>query len=982
MTHMESQQEEGVDLREKFPRMKPVSSAPSLFTINGCGLGMYGSRDVDQETGTYIKTRCVTLIFIPLIPLDCYRVADAPDGGWFFLGKEKMAGFPRIWRRLVVFAIISLSITVFWKGYVGSDSYQITNAREKAVSLEKSGDALAAVNVYHDMVKREIGSRDEWCGLISKLLVSEIKSGDAGRAANAVAYADQNRSMARNGEGLVPDLASLALDAAGLAKTPLEADAILSAFTPVEKDLARVSEARREVLEALFNENPEDPEIAVKLALTREAAGEVEGAIDLLKPFAGELGDGEGARLYGMMLLGEGAASEALPYLEAYVGPRLEEWKRAGNALDLAYEAAQERALKRLNVSPPRGFTSKYENATEAEQFAMVDEFISERLESDESFRVARDRYQAANIVVPAVMDLGIAKLRVAQSETDAEARKELLTAAEDTFLELQGVASENDEYRLFLGQVYYWSGRSEEGRQLFDEVLEGSGRAFGMLYGLGNILRDLGEQEEARKLLDEAYSVAGDAQEKNNAAVLRSIMATTLDERIEWLSKGDSSDPSVIIGLAEAMGERAEENGDRKAAAAEYRKAIAGYEDQDRSTSSLNNSSLLYQSLFRLEGDITHFEKAAQLQSEAVALEPGDSILCMNAAQTQMTTAVLSVVGDKVDPAIVQYSAGMDLLRYLYSDESERNKVVDQLESNPNFRKSMKYARDGILLAPKNMNSYAWLTGVLSYCGNDEELRQVIEAALQQEFDHTASEESRRKFLSGEKDEDIKKAMEVSAKQVEELIASIESVEGKAMAAGLRVSPALAGFSIGEPAQFGDWLATLRKSVEERPCSRNSSSLMSALEAKALVELSASNEEIASFVDSARRHLGEGIVLRLLIRAKGDLGDEVREHPAVVEVRRKAVEEDRRFPSWLSLDDWAMIEGLEGVDSAELGRRLDARTNNEDMLRLSAHLSSPGLPSVAANQLLIHLANDDRSSAEAEIKRLEEAGIKVPPLF
>jgi len=41
-----------VDLKEKFPNMTPIKSAPSLSTINGIGFRLYGSRDADAYTGT------------------------------------------------------------------------------------------------------------------------------------------------------------------------------------------------------------------------------------------------------------------------------------------------------------------------------------------------------------------------------------------------------------------------------------------------------------------------------------------------------------------------------------------------------------------------------------------------------------------------------------------------------------------------------------------------------------------------------------------------------------------------------------------------------------------------------------------------------------------------------------------------------------------------------------------------------------------
>ena len=67
-----------VDLTDRFPDLKPIKSAPSMFSVNGFGLSTYGARDNDAETGTYVKTHCLTALFIPLFALGAYRVAKAP----------------------------------------------------------------------------------------------------------------------------------------------------------------------------------------------------------------------------------------------------------------------------------------------------------------------------------------------------------------------------------------------------------------------------------------------------------------------------------------------------------------------------------------------------------------------------------------------------------------------------------------------------------------------------------------------------------------------------------------------------------------------------------------------------------------------------------------------------------------------------------------------------------------------------------------
>ena len=92
------------DLFELFPEMTPVKRPPSMFTLNGVGLSMYGKRDLDPETGTYVKTHCAVILFIPVLGIGSYRVADS-DNGWYFVGKVALSPMVRAWNSLVMVII-------------------------------------------------------------------------------------------------------------------------------------------------------------------------------------------------------------------------------------------------------------------------------------------------------------------------------------------------------------------------------------------------------------------------------------------------------------------------------------------------------------------------------------------------------------------------------------------------------------------------------------------------------------------------------------------------------------------------------------------------------------------------------------------------------------------------------------------------------------------------------------------------------------
>ncbi len=78
------------DLRSKFPELQPVSGVPLLFNIFGCGLILYGRRNEDAETQTFVRTRYFCILFIPLLALGAYRKA-LTDQGWMILGREPVS---------------------------------------------------------------------------------------------------------------------------------------------------------------------------------------------------------------------------------------------------------------------------------------------------------------------------------------------------------------------------------------------------------------------------------------------------------------------------------------------------------------------------------------------------------------------------------------------------------------------------------------------------------------------------------------------------------------------------------------------------------------------------------------------------------------------------------------------------------------------------------------------------------------------------
>jgi len=105
-------------LRQRFPEMEAIDHAPSLRTINLCGTMLYGVRDYDLETQTYVATVVIVFFLVPVCFLGAYRVRSASGGGWYFLGKVPLSGKARTVNRVTIPIMISAAVTWYLTGLV------------------------------------------------------------------------------------------------------------------------------------------------------------------------------------------------------------------------------------------------------------------------------------------------------------------------------------------------------------------------------------------------------------------------------------------------------------------------------------------------------------------------------------------------------------------------------------------------------------------------------------------------------------------------------------------------------------------------------------------------------------------------------------------------------------------------------------------------------------------------------------------------
>src|SRR5262249_32810670 len=138
-------------IRARFPDMQPMRSMPTLQTVNGCGLGIYGRRDIDAETNTYVKTHGIVLLLVPLFNLGSYRVMDAPGGGWYFLGRERLSSLAKAWNAVAALLLVAGGGGLGWHLYTRTDDYKAGQIIARADKEAADGGLAGAAAGYRDV---------------------------------------------------------------------------------------------------------------------------------------------------------------------------------------------------------------------------------------------------------------------------------------------------------------------------------------------------------------------------------------------------------------------------------------------------------------------------------------------------------------------------------------------------------------------------------------------------------------------------------------------------------------------------------------------------------------------------------------------------------------------------------------------------------------------------------------------------------------
>jgi hypothetical protein len=963
--------------QDRFPEMRPIDSPPQLSTIYGIGTTVIGSRDHDPETGTYVKTMVFSVLFVPLLALRAYRVADAIEGGWYFLGKVPLSRFARCWNVFLPLLIAGIVGYFVWQNHVDSPDYKAGKRLAEADRHAAEGRSRQAATVYRELMAGKSSHAGAARDHLRALL--EAPKGPAEEVAGAYEVAVD---LHRDGDVLLPDLfdRGMALARDHEESDPKGALALVESVRPLAPQPVEHLRARQRLLERLVANQADDAELASRLAVVYEALGEQKRCEALLAPHAAGLGLLDGAAVLGRIYAAQSKFDRAHDLLGPYVEGRLPRLREAEAKYKTAVDQASEQAIQELRGGKAPGFNyERYKAAVKGEQGSLVNAYIEAKLKADSSVRKAQDALRAEAPVALAAIDLGLVRLHRAQGLADEKARRAELEKAEQAFLAARGVAGGSDRYRLSLGQVYYWLGRPAEGRKLFDELLEAEGRASPFLLAVSRALRELGAVSEARPLVEEAYNKEGDERRKQEAALVRSLLATDLDDQITWLSRSNPASLEVQASLSTTRGHKAAQDGRDDEAAGHFRTALSAYAKMAPSDATLNNSAIIHLALYRLVQEQEELTRGLDKLERALALQPQNSILTHNVASAALESAVRDVIGPALNFKVLKREASLGLLDYLHRDQAGRRRTAEALRKHPGFLKARAHHEKLLVLAPQRADSYRELGEMLSFVEDLAGLRKTADRLAGANLDLKDASRETLDYFQGKKDEKTRQDLKKARGRLEAVLVEARKVGGAtfAAAAGGLLRQRIAESFLGDAVDADAAVALAEEAHRAAPSRGTQGLLMSATELRAHQALVRANPEYAALAEKTRRSLGPALLSYVLGKG-GPLAKEALAQPDVQKAVALVAEQAKAFPDTQGPWSWARLRFARPAEAAAIAGRARTDAVQEAQRRID-HAVSPLSAGGALEAHWALLLAGKEAEAEAVLRQAAARGVPLP---
>ena len=742
------------DPSTKFSDLVPIKADPRPYHIWGFGLYLCGERDFDLETGSFVRTLCFCLLYIPIFALRAYRVTPTEEG-WSFLGRVPVATGAR------VFSMIATLVLLGGSGYLGFEAYwnspEVVGSRNlaEAERLEAEGHADLAAPLLGVVAEGPSKKAPLAQQRLASMIHPSKKLDSAARHAALLAAVKVQKIGRWKGSASALRERGVAMAKEVAADDPAGAWSILEAVAPLAPANQADAGFCHDLLERVVAADPSNVEWVSRLAVDCESRGELERCEKLLTPLRARLGESEGARVLAVLDARANRFDEAIHLLRDYTKNRLERLIHAEKQLQTLYTTLQKRIIKKLETERVVDFNyDSYHSASPSGREQIVIQYMERKAKEDKEISKTREAMIVEAQVVPATMELGVILIQKAQAQTNPQARKSLLDEAEATFLAISLIAGDREDYQLSLAQVYYWQGRQREGRALFENVLKDHKRDPEWLLQVATLLRNVGSESEARKLAEEGFKNAVPGRVRSGCAMMVGLLSDETAKRIEWFKKADTNDPQVDAMLTQAQANQALEQGNEQQAIAYLKRTISIYESMPESPAVLNNSWIAMSRLATLTGDTAARDRADAMIARAAVLDPSHSLTLCNASGSLLEAALRDVIGSSIDLKLIRTQASLEFLDFLANDEAQRESYVARLRTHPGVNRALSMMEKVILLAPENPSYFQSPARLLGLRHDIDGLRKLLSSLNRNQLDLSDQAKRAKENRSGLRDQ------------------------------------------------------------------------------------------------------------------------------------------------------------------------------------------------------------------------------------
>lgn len=421
-----------------------------------------------------------------------------------------------------------------------------------------------------------------------------------------------------------------------------------------------------------------------------------------------------------------GRTPDAARILRPYVQGRLSDYVSLYLRWNKAAEVKKNSLYGLLRTgNAPQDIMQRLDSVPENQVQIEAYKWVHKQMSLDPEISAMERKLRPLGDVHFAALELAMVELTLARELPAGEARQERLKESERLFLEIRKVSEEDETQDLQLGQVYFWLGKEKEGHEIYDR-LEKS--ADGMiLYQMGEIYRELGKMEEARRVLELAYGKLP-ADKRESAAIRRALARKDNDDEYEWLKKCNQSDPFVRASLDQLQGSKLLEEGKFADSIQPFTAASKYFESRAESPAMLNNAGNAKQYLAMASGDLGHLNDSVRFLRQANDLSKDNGIILGNFVYALERVGYTAIAGKALRADLLHELPDDDWVEYVQPSLT-RTAVIEMVKSQVELRRAAELADRLTILAGDDDNAYNIRTRYFLLTGDAAALRKLRES-------------------------------------------------------------------------------------------------------------------------------------------------------------------------------------------------------------------------------------------------------------